>query len=111
MAHDGTHTGTAAAHGGHPDDRVRPASDTRVRRRRRMWVTVLAAKVVVVGVLLLVPAGLAISLGAAHLAAVVLMLAGVAVAAVLLRRRVPALRRFLPHGPHHHDEVDTAGHP
>lgn len=85
-----------------------PNDDTGVRagresmRRRRHWVLVLRimlVKLAVVALLLILPSGLAISLGAAHGVALLLLLVSAAATLVLYRLRGKTLRPALSHRP------------
>lgn len=70
---------------------------TRSRRHRRRWVAIglVAAKLAVVAAIVLVPSGLAVSLGAAHAVAMVFLLVAGAVAVLVTRRRGRSVRGLL----------------
>lgn len=79
-----------------------PAAPTH-RRRRWVLLGIILAKIVIIALVVALPSGLAISLGAGHLVALALLLAAAAVTAAVAKTRgvpLPALLSRLPHRRH-----------
>jgi peptidoglycan/LPS O-acetylase OafA/YrhL len=71
------------------------------RSRRRRWAAVglVAVKLALVAVALLLPSGVALSVGAAHGVVMLLLLAAAVVALLVARRRGRTFRELLAHVP------------
>jgi hypothetical protein len=84
------------------DTGVAPGRGSMRRKRRGVAVLgIILVKLGIVAVILILPSGLAISLGAAHGVALLVLLVSAAVTLVVYKRRGKTLRPALSHRPHH----------
>lgn len=79
---------------------TRPSGTARRRPRWMVISGILLAKILIIAAIVLLPSGLAISLGAAH-GIVLLVLGGSAAVALLAARRRGGSRPAQPHPAHH----------
>jgi hypothetical protein len=80
---------------------MRPPGPTRRRPRWLVISGILLAKVLIIGAVVLLPAGLTISLGAVHGVALLVLGGSVAAALLVAGRRGTSSRPEPIHGPHH----------